>query len=128
MVDFGTLQSVRNALQKEFRDFEDIYVSKPAKTNASSMILLEIEEIWEHHLDLPNLPKGRVRMKASAISSQNTKESIRFGQKIKSVMDGCQLPLEDGHTGVFRCLNSVISFPSPKTSSCVEHTFDILVR
>jgi hypothetical protein len=129
-IDYGILKSLRQELKDAFvqKDMDhDVYLSYPPQKD-DVIVLLEIEEILTHNRKLPGLPKGRVRIKASAFAPKDKqKESLSLASHIKHSIDGGTLHL-DGYQGIVRHTNSIIDFPSQNKPSMVQQFFDVLVR
>ena len=131
MSDYGILGKVRNILKnsvsmKERGLSEAIFVTPPSEP-PESMVTLEIEEIWNSMKLGDNVPRVRVKFKASSIGkTPSGTDALLVADSIRSLIDGRTIDLDEGQHATLRLANSVIDMPKLRRS--VHQYYEALIR
>lgn len=135
MVDFGVLSAIRDLLKTEGTivdggKHEQIHISYPTKTLIFPMVILELEEVWTSMALGKNSPRAKLKLKAQTLSDKPSgKESITIAEKVRSLIDGKTIHMENGSLVTLRLENCVVDIPTSinKTRN-VRQYFEAIVR
>lgn len=135
MADFGVLSAIRDLLKTEGDIVSEgvsnqIHISYPAKTSIFPMIVLELEEVWTSLAMGKNSPKARIKLKAQTLSDKPSgKESITIAEKVRNIIDGKTIRMENGNLVTLRMENCIVDIPTAinKTRN-VKQYFEAIVR
>lgn len=135
MIDFGVLTAIRDLLTvhntvPNEEGSGNIHISYPAKTASKPMVVLELEEIWTSLALGQNSPRAKLKLKAQTLSDKMTsKESLTISERVRSLIDGKTINLQDGKSVTLRLENSIIDIPTEihKTRN-VKQFFEAIVR
>lgn len=135
MADFGVLSAIRDMLKMQVSIKEEgiedhIYITYPAKTSTFPMVILELEEVWTSLALGKHSPRARLKLKARTLSDKASgKESITIAEKLRGLIDGKTIALEDGKLVTLRLENSIVDIPTNinKTRN-VAQFFEAIIR
>ena len=135
MVDFRVLSAIRDLLKTEGTivdggKHEQIHISYPTKTSIFPMVILELEEVWTSMALGKNSPRAKLKLKAQTLSDKPSgKESITIAEKVRSLIDGKTIHMENGSLVTLRLENCVVDIPTSinKTRN-VRQYFEAIVR
>jgi hypothetical protein len=135
MIDFGVLTAIRDLLTmhntvSNEAGTDNIYISYPAKSAIKPMVVLELEEVWTSLALGQNSPCAKLKLKAQTLSDKMTsKESLTISEKVRALIDGKTINLENGKSVTLKLANSIIDIPTDinKTRN-VKQFFEAIVR
>ena len=133
MADFGVLNAVRHLLVSEESVktagvSENIHLAVPPAVNLP-LILLELEEVWTSMFLSQSSANTRLKLKASIFSkAPSGRESLDLSARVRQVMDGKVLSLDNGKKGVMRLAGNVIDIPAANKPRNVQQYYDVLIR
>ena len=135
MADFGVLSAIRDLLKTEGDIVSEgisnqIHISYPTKTSIFPMIILELEEVWTSMALGKNSPKARIKLKAQTLSDKPSgKESITIAEKVRCLIDGKTIRMDNGQLVTLRMENCIVDIPTAinKTRN-VKQYFEAIVR
>lgn len=133
MADYGVLAAIKKLISsddgiKHHGLGGKVHLALPPRSEPP-IVLLELEEIWTSLKLGKDCGHARLKLKASVIgSSPTSRDSIQYADKIRSVMDGKTIFVDEEMRATIRLSGSVIDLPLKTSNKTVQQYYDVLVR